>query len=182
MHTATRCNTLGANLLEIMIIYIYCNTVQHIATRCNALQHTVQIFRAKPHRDYAHPYKLQHTATHCNILQQHCNTLCRYSRPNYTETMLIHNYCNTPATYCNILQQHCNTRCRYSGPHLTETMLIHVYCNTLQHTATHCNTLQHIATYCNNTATHCAGIRGQISLRLCSYFLAVPFLLPVVGW
>ena len=137
MHTATRCNTLGPNLTEIMIIYIYCNTVQHIATRCNALQHTVQVFRAKPHKDYAHPNILQHTVTHGNILQQPYNTLCR-----------------------NL------------GPNLTETMLIHVYCNILQH----------IATHCNNTATHCAGIRVPTSRRLCSYFSAVPFLLPVVGW
>jgi len=50
---------------------LHCNTLQHTATRCNALPRT---------RTATHCHALQHSATPCNTLQHlaiHCSTLQR---------------------------------------------------------------------------------------------------------
>ena len=118
-------------------------------TRCS---HSVQ--RVAPHC-----IRLHHVATHCNThTQVDIQGMCRAHR------ILQHT-----ASHCNTLQHaamHCNTLCRFSEPNHTETMLIHINCNTLQLTAT----------YCNNTATHCAGIRGQTTQRLCSSIITATHL------
>ena len=59
---------------------MYCNTLQHAATRCNTLQYRplVAVSLANPFAVLG--YVLQHTATHYNTLQHtgtHCNTLER---------------------------------------------------------------------------------------------------------
>ena len=115
-------------------------TPQHIATHCNALQHTRTFSRMKD--DLRHPAthcnKLQHTATKLNTLHAHCNTL-QHNAPR----------CNTlqpSAPRCNTLQ---HTRTNTLGcRHHPATRYI-----TMQHTATSCNILQHAAThrYLGNT-------------------------------
>ena len=108
-------------IISIQMGYIYCNTLQHVATRCHTLPHTA-----------THCNTLQHTSTHCNTLQHtatHCNT------PQHTAT-----HSNTPqhtATHCKTLQHtatHCNTL-QHTATHCNTP-----HHNTLQHTATHCIT------------------------------------------
>ena len=54
----------GAYLCMYAFVYMYvCNTLQHTATHCNALQQTKHSATA-PHCN-----TLQHTAAHCNTLQ-----------------------------------------------------------------------------------------------------------------
>ena len=101
----------------------YTLALQHTATCCNTLQHTVS--HAATNLAVAHPVSMiaasskphcntQHTAAHCSTLRHiatHCSTL------------------QHTAAHCSTLQH-------------TATL-----CNTLQHTVTHCNTLQHTGTH-----------------------------------
>jgi len=56
------------NLVEDVIGYSVCNTLQHAATHCNTLQHTA-----------THCSILQHTATHCIVScrRYYCSVLQR---------------------------------------------------------------------------------------------------------
>ena len=109
-----------------------CNTLQHTASRCIALQHTATRYNTCAEilewtiteKSPPQPCTLQHTATHRNTLQQHSATPAL--------SILIGQSQEKPQ--CT----HCNTR-RHTA----------VHCNTRQHTATHCNTLQHTATFYN---------------------------------
>jgi len=102
---------------------VYCNTLRHVVTRCNAQQHTLpgsshlrMMCCVARTVQCVVACLLQHTATRCDIPQYaatHCNTL------------------QHTATHCNTLQ-HAAT-----------------HCNTLHHTATLYNTLQHTAANCN---------------------------------
>jgi len=126
--------------LKLQFTTTYCITQQHIATRCNILQHTAM-------------YCMQPTATRCNRLQHipahytatHTLIFLERSIPIcFTRNILQHT-----ATHYNILQHtatHHNTLprgtvgCTHTANKLNQQM---------QHTATHCNTLQHTATHCN---------------------------------
>ena len=110
----------------VIYIYIYiyififiCDTLQHTALHCNALntmQHTA-----------THCNTLQHTATHCNTLQHtaaHCNTLQHTAAHCITPWAAgDHGALRSPAA------SHCNTLQRAA-----------THCNALQHTATPSNT------------------------------------------
>jgi len=112
-----------------------CNTLQHIATHCITLQHT--ILQHTTGKDVTHqtPWYLaaeltmSNTATHCNALQHtkyHDISLLNwlYQTLQHTET-------------------HCNTMTSRDWIDYIK------HCNTLHHTASHCNRLQHTATHCN---------------------------------
>ena len=61
---------LAATLCACKMSCLFCNTLQHTATHCSILQHSVTL------ASYCNT--LQHTATHYNTLQHtatHCNTL-----------------------------------------------------------------------------------------------------------
>ena len=136
-----------SNVYVYTYIHTHCNTLQHSATLCNAVQRvgvplsymSVRAAAGVPRADIK-SRALQHTATHCNTLPHtatHCNTLQRI------------------AMHCNALQ--------HTSVHFSYLSTLCVPCfgrnlahwNTLQHTATHCNTLQHTATHCN-TLQHSA--------------------------
>jgi len=110
---------------------IHCNTLQHIASQRNSVQHS----------HYAQTEdilcnRLQHTPTHCN----HCNTL---QHSNYAHMQEI--FCNTLQHTVQLTASHYNTLQR-TAPHCnaaTTRNILATYCNILQHAATHCNTLQH---------------------------------------
>jgi len=93
-------------------------TLQHIATHCNAQQHTAA------RRSTLQQTTIPAAGTH-RRLKRHCNT------PQHT------------ATHRNTLQTHhtCCGRTRAAQVALQHPT---THCNTLQHTATHCNTLQYL--------------------------------------
>ena len=94
-----------------------CNTLQHTATHCNALQQS-----GLPLNTWVpQVYSVQHTATNCNALQH-------------------------TATHCNALQHTDTHTLPYAVVHGCLKSVTAIHCNTLQHTATHCNTLQHTHT------------------------------------
>ena len=114
------CNSTWTNILQqiqvhsvfIWNVHLFCNTLQHAATRCNTLQHNNYMHRRwrkccalwiRHKRRCRDCTTLLHTATHCNTLQ-------------HAATLWLH---ASPTTH--------QRRCRD--------------CNTLQHTATRCNTM-----------------------------------------
>ena len=106
------------------------NTLQHAATRCNSLQHTMHIESCD--------CTLQHVVTHCNTLQ-HTAARC-------------HTLQNT-ATHCNPLRHTIHIAPCVVSLHTT------THCHTLQHPATPCSPLQHAASHCNavpHTIAKCA--------------------------
>jgi len=116
----------------------HCNTLLHIATISNTLQHNESWHSS-------HCTTLQHTATHCNTRRHtttHCNTLQQSLRIVATSQLLQHN-----TTHCDTLQL--TATLRHTAIHCKTRRHIATHCNTLQHIATHCNTLQHTATLCN---------------------------------
>ena len=137
-------------------------TLQHIATHYNTLQHTAT--RSSRHTYvgawHTHTYKYAHERVSYGICMPHITHMnesrttyvCLRSHTSfaqYSRVYDIHSRLNHTTTHCNTLQHtatHCNTL-QHTATH----------CNTLQHTETHCNTLQHTATHCNtlqHTATH----------------------------
>ena len=92
---------------------IRCNTLQHITTHGNTLQHTAIHYS----HTGAHWSTMQQTAAHCNKLRNaatNCNTLQ-----------------HTAAHYSTL---HTLTPCWSLTDSDTAT-----YCNTMQHAATYCN-------------------------------------------
>jgi len=116
----------------------HCNTLQHVATCRNTLQHTLHTNRdlkagCCPMRT-AEP-TLQLIATRCNALQHavtHCNTIQHAATQCKS---LQHN-----AAYCSTLQIGASTHAA------ARSGFYCAHCNTLQHTATHCNKLHRTAT------------------------------------
>jgi len=86
---------------------LHYSTLQHTATQCNALQHTLgmteMLWRTT---------QLQHTATHCNTAQrlQHTATPCNILQRTATHGNTLQHtaaHCSTlhrKATHCNALQ------------------------------------------------------------------------------
>ena len=76
----------------------HCNTLQHIATRCNTLLHAGTHCNTLQQTATRHN-TLQHAATHCNTLQHtatRCNTLLHAATRSNTLQHI--------ATHCNTLQ------------------------------------------------------------------------------
>ena len=175
--------------------HTYCDTLRHIATQRNILQHTAKATRILllPHCNIhiaTHCDKLQHNATYCNTVQRQCAYCCchiaTYTLQNTSTECNIQHH---PAKILHILLlQHGNihiaTKCTTVQdndkamhalllPHGNTRIALH--CNTLQHTATHCDTRQHIPTRCNDNAhadiatmqhTHCNTL--QLTETLCN--------------
>jgi len=111
----------------------YTLALQHTATCCNTLQHTVS--HAATNLAVAHPVSMI-----VALPEPHCNTL------QHTAT-----HCKHTSTYCNTLQ--------HTAAHCSTLQHTATHCDTLQHSAAHCSTLQHTATHCNTlqpAATHFA--------------------------
>ena len=142
------------------MIYTYCNTLLHTATRCNTLQHAATRCNTDTETIVSRAHQavtrydiciLQHAVTRCNTLQHryksHC-LVCTSSCHRYDIYILQHD-----ATHCHALQHTATYRngCLACMSSCHKVCYIHtaIRCNTLQHTRIHCNTLQYTATHYN---------------------------------
>jgi len=123
--------------------------LQHNATHCDTLQHTVTHSNTLQHDSLlVLSSLLQHTATHCNILQ-HTATHCNILQCTPTSS-------NTTLSRCSRVSKipcHTDIICVYTFYMCTPR------CNALQHTAIHCNTMPcHTDSMCLYTCHVCLHI------------------------
>ena len=123
--------------------------LQHNATHCDTLQHTVTHSNTLQHDSLlVLSSLLQHTATHCNILQ-HTATHCNILQCTPTSS-------NTTLSRCSRVSKipcHTDIICVYTFYMCTP------HCNALQHTAIHCNTMPcHTDSMCLYTCHVCLHI------------------------
>jgi len=134
--------------------FLHCNTLQHTATRCNALQHiedwkqTTCLYTAAHARSHAHTHTHTHTYTHTHAATRRlgCNASIDCNYESVLQSLVTH--CNTrqqTATYFNTLPQTAT-----NGYYESVLQSLVTYCNTQPHTATYFNTLPHTATNGNH--------------------------------